>query len=60
MQIEQGMLAEMECRVEAARLLTWAAAAAKDRAQPVGKLAAMAKLEASEAATRVSHMAIQG
>ena len=54
------MLAEMECRVEAARLLTWAAAAAKDRAQPVGKLAAMAKLEASEAATRVSHMAIQG
>jgi len=58
-QTEQDMLAQMEVDVEAARLLTWQAASLKDLGKPIGKAAAMAKLYASEVATKVTHMAIQ-
>jgi len=58
-QLEQDMLAQMEVDVEAARLLTWQAASLKDLGKPIGKVAAMAKLYASEVATKVTHMAIQ-
>ena len=53
------MLAQMEVDVEAARLLTWQAASLKDMGKPIGKAAAMAKLYASEVATKVTHMAMQ-
>nr|XP_015922690.1 short-chain specific acyl-CoA dehydrogenase, mitochondrial-like [Parasteatoda tepidariorum] len=52
-------LADMETRLEAARLLTWKAAMLKDAGQKFPKEAAMAKLAASETATFVSHQAIQ-
>jgi len=58
-QTEQDMLAQMEVAVETARLLTWQAASLKDLGKPIGKAAAMAKLYASEVATKVTHMAIQ-
>ena len=44
---------------ESARLLTWRAARLKDAGEDYTKEAAMAKLVASEAATMVSHQAIQ-
>ena len=46
-------------RIEAARLLTWQAAALKDARQPYGVQASMAKLFASEAAMWVTTKAIQ-
>lgn len=49
----------MAVRLESARLLTWRAARCKDEGKPYTKEAAMAKLAASEAATFVSHQAIQ-
>lgn len=49
----------MECRLESARLLTFKAASLKDNHKPFSKEAAMAKLVASEAATYISHQAIQ-
>merc|ERR1712146_804473 len=52
-------LADMATRLESARLLTWRAAALKDEGKPFIKEAAMGKLAASEAATFVSHQAIQ-
>lgn len=55
----QMKLADMEMRTESARLLTWKAAMLKDAGEPYTKMAAMAKLSASEAATFVSHQAIQ-
>jgi len=55
----QLKLSQMECRLQAARLLTWKAAIAKDRKEDYVKEAAMAKLCASEAATFCSHQAIQ-
>lgn len=55
----QLKLSQMECRLQSARLLTWAAALAKDRGDDFSKEAAMAKLCASEAATFCSHQAIQ-
>jgi butyryl-CoA dehydrogenase len=57
--IIQTKLARMAMEIEAARLLTWKAAVEKDAGRPYTKLAAMAKLKASEAATMVSHQAIQ-
>uniref|UniRef100_K3WCY9 Short-chain specific acyl-CoA dehydrogenase, mitochondrial n=1 Tax=Globisporangium ultimum (strain ATCC 200006 / CBS 805.95 / DAOM BR144) TaxID=431595 RepID=K3WCY9_GLOUD len=57
--IIQSKLAKMAMEIEAARLLTWKAAAEKDAGRPYTKLAAMAKLKASEAATMASHQAIQ-
>lgn len=59
LQAIQMKLADMELRLESARLLTWKAAMLKDVGQPYTKEAAMAKLAASEAATFVSHQAIQ-
>ncbi len=59
----QWMLADMATRIEAARLLTYQAALAKDREKKTGerysKEAAMAKLFASEAAVWVTHKAVQ-
>jgi alkylation response protein AidB-like acyl-CoA dehydrogenase len=58
-QAVQWKLAEMERRVQCARLLTWRAAWLKDMGRPHTREAAMAKLYASEAATWVTHQAIQ-
>jgi hypothetical protein len=55
----QFYLAEMATDIDAARLLTERAAAAKDSGTPVTKLSAQAKLYASEAAVRVTDRAIQ-
>jgi butyryl-CoA dehydrogenase len=58
-QMIQWLLADMATAVDAARLLTWRAAALKDREKPYGTAASMAKLFASEAAMRVTTDAIQ-
>ena len=58
-QMVQWMLADMATAVDAARLLTWRAATLKDRGQPYGPAASMAKLLASETAMRVATDAIQ-
>jgi butyryl-CoA dehydrogenase len=59
----QWMLADMATRIEAARLLTYQAALAKDRTKKTGqrysKEAAMAKLFASETAVWVTQKAVQ-
>jgi len=55
----QGMLADMATQIEAARLLTYQAAARKDRGLPYIKEAAMAKVFASEVAAFVTSKAIQ-
>jgi len=55
----QFYLAEMATEIDAARLLTERAAAAKDAGQTVTKLSAMAKLYASEIAVRATDRAIQ-
>ena len=59
----QWMLADMATRIEAARLLTYQAALAKDRAKKTAerysKEAAMAKLFASETAVWVTNKAVQ-
>jgi butyryl-CoA dehydrogenase len=55
----QWMLADMRTRIEAARMLTWRAAALKDAGQPHSQEASMAKLFASEAAMWVATKAIQ-
>ncbi|MBM4341855.1 MAG: acyl-CoA dehydrogenase [Deltaproteobacteria bacterium] len=55
----QEMLADMATDIEAARLLIWRAATAKDAGQKYGKFSAMAKLHASETAARVCHKALQ-
>jgi alkylation response protein AidB-like acyl-CoA dehydrogenase len=55
----QFKLAEMERRIQSARLLIQRAAWLKDSGQPFSREAAMAKVNASEAATWVTHQAIQ-
>ena len=55
----QFYLAEMATDIDAARLLTERAAAAKDAGVTVTKLSAQAKLYASEAAVRATDRAIQ-
>src|SRR5690554_3434893 len=55
----QFKLADMEVEIEAARLLTYKAAWAKDQGLPYGKEAAMAKLYASEIAMKHSIEAVQ-
>ena len=55
----QFKLADMATELEAARLLIYKAAVAKDRGERFTKLAAMAKLFASEAADRACWEAIQ-
>ena len=55
----QFKLADMATEIDAARLLTLRAAWLKDRRQPYGKEAAMAKLFASDVANRAAREAIQ-
>jgi butyryl-CoA dehydrogenase len=55
----QFMLADMATQIDAARLLAWRAAALKDRGARHTMESAIAKLYASEMATRVTHKAIQ-
>ena len=55
----QWYLAEMAAEVEAAKLLTLEAADLKDRGQPAGKTASMAKMYAAETAVKVSGKALQ-
>ena len=55
----QTMIADMATQVDAARLMVYRAAALKDRGRPFSKESAMAKLFASEAATRVTDLAVQ-
>jgi butyryl-CoA dehydrogenase len=55
----QWKLADMATEIDAARLLTWRAAALKDRGQPFGVEAAMAKLFASDAAMRAARECVQ-
>jgi butyryl-CoA dehydrogenase len=55
----QEMLADMATEIDAARLLIWRAAVAKDKHEKFGKLSAMAKLYASEMSARVCHKALQ-
>ncbi|XP_015678520.2 short-chain specific acyl-CoA dehydrogenase, mitochondrial [Protobothrops mucrosquamatus] len=59
LQAIQFKLADMAVALEGARLLTWRAATLTDHGKPYTKEAAMAKLSASEAATFISHQAIQ-
>eukprot|EP01029_Cantina_marsupialis_P028807 TRINITY_DN778026_c0_g1_i1.p1 TRINITY_DN778026_c0_g1~~TRINITY_DN778026_c0_g1_i1.p1 ORF type:complete len:418 (+),score=163.16 TRINITY_DN778026_c0_g1_i1:38-1255(+) len=58
-QMIQQKLADMATELDAARLLTWRAAAMKDAGLPFSKEAAMAKLKASETSTFVAHEALQ-
>jgi alkylation response protein AidB-like acyl-CoA dehydrogenase len=55
----QWKLADMATELDAARLLMWRAAWMKDQGQRVTKESAMAKLYASEAATRACNQALQ-
>ena len=55
----QFKLADMATRVAAARALAHAAAARKDRGEPVSQMAAMAKVFASETAMWVTTQAVQ-
>ena len=55
----QFMLADMAVELDAARLLTYRAAALYDAGLPHGKESAMAKLYASEAAGRIASKALQ-
>ncbi|KAK4319761.1 hypothetical protein Pmani_009332 [Petrolisthes manimaculis] len=59
MQTIQSKLADMALRIESARLLTYKAATLKDNGKPFSKMAAMAKLAASETATYCAHQSIQ-
>jgi alkylation response protein AidB-like acyl-CoA dehydrogenase len=55
----QFMLADMATQIDAARLLAWRAAKMKDKGVRHTLESAVAKLYASEMATRVTHKAIQ-
>lgn len=55
----QFKLADMETDIQAARLLTYKAAWAKDQGKPYGRAAAMAKLFASEVAMKHTVEAVQ-
>lgn len=59
LQAIQFKLADMATEIEAARMLTYQAAAIKDAGQPFGKQAAMAKLFASKVAVQSALEAIQ-
>jgi alkylation response protein AidB-like acyl-CoA dehydrogenase len=58
-QLVQQLLAEMHVEAEAARLLTWRAAALADAGRPYTTEAAVAKWYASEAAVRAANAAVQ-
>ena len=55
----QFKIADMAMEIEAARLLTWKAAWAKDNKQNFSSLASMAKVYASEVAMRASTQCVQ-
>ena len=55
----QFMLSDMATELDAARLLTWKAAAAKDQQADIAIESSMAKLAASEAAHRAADKAMQ-
>ena len=55
----QFKLAEMQTMIDAARLLTYRAAVAKDNGQPYNVYAAMAKLTASDVADQVTRGCVQ-
>jgi alkylation response protein AidB-like acyl-CoA dehydrogenase len=55
----QWKLADMRTRIDAARLLTWRAAAAKDRGERASLECSMAKLYASETANFCAYEALQ-
>lgn len=55
----QFRMAEMQTKIDAARLMTWRAAIAEDQHQNFGPLAAMAKLFASDVANEVCRFAVQ-
>lgn len=55
----QFMIADMATAVDAARLLTWEAAAACDRGEPFTELASMAKVLATDTAMWVTTDAVQ-
>jgi len=55
----QFKLADMATEIDAARLLTWQAAAAMDRGERVTKLASMAKVFAAEVGMRAATAAVQ-
>jgi butyryl-CoA dehydrogenase len=55
----QFKIADMSTQIDAARLLTWRAATARDTGAQRGGQAAMAKLVASEAASHVASEAVQ-
>jgi butyryl-CoA dehydrogenase len=59
LQAIQWMLADMATETDAARLLTWRAAALKERSEPFTAEAAMAKLFASDVAMKASRDCIQ-
>ncbi len=59
LQAIQWMIADMATQLDAARLLTYRAAWCEDAGRPYGTEGAMAKLFASEIATRVCDRAIQ-
>ncbi len=58
-QLVQQLLAEMHVETEAARLLTWKAAALADAGSPYTTEAAVAKWYASEASVRAANAAVQ-
>ena len=53
------MIADMATQIEAARLLTFNAAAMKDRGENFSAAASMAKLYASEMANKIAYQALQ-
>ncbi len=55
----QFKLAEMQTKIDAARLMTWRAAVAKDKGEAYNVYAAMAKLMASEVANEVTRGCVQ-
>ena len=55
----QFKMAEMQTKVDAARLLVWRAAQAKDAGEPYAPLAAMCKYFASEVAVEVTRGCVQ-
>lgn len=52
-------IAEMQTKIDAARLLVWKAALAKDEKKEYGDLAAMCKLFSSEVANEVTRVCVQ-
>jgi len=55
----QFKIADMSTHIDAARMLTWRAATTRDAGAPLGAQVSMAKLVASEVASRVASDAVQ-